>query len=84
MPKCELTGKKRYAANNVSHANNKTRKFQYPNVQAKRLWVPEEEKFVQVTLSTRALRSVTRTGLYSFIRKNGLSFKQFGLSGQGS
>ena len=83
MAKCQLTGKKRLVANNVSHANNKTKRVQKPNIQRKRLWVPEEGKFVRVKLSTRALRTVTRTGLYPFIRKNGLSFKEFGLTGTG-
>ncbi len=84
MPKCALTGKKRLLANNVSHSNNKTRKLQYPNVQSKRIWVPEEECFVRVNLSTRALRTVTRTGLYAYIKKNGLSFGEFGLAGKAS
>ena len=81
MAKCQLTGKRRLVGNNVSHANNKTKRVQLPNVQRKRIWVPEEGKFVRVRLSTRALRTVTRTGLYAFIRKNGLSYKAFGLTG---
>ncbi len=84
MAKCALTGKKRLIANNVSHANNKTRKLQYPNVQSKRVWVPEEETFVRLNLCTRALRTVTRTGLYAFIKKNGLTFREFGLTGKAS
>ena len=81
MAKCQLTGKKGLVGNTVSHANNKTKMKQMPNIQSKRIWVPEEEKFVHLHLSTRALRTVTRTGLYAFIRKNELSFKQFGLTG---
>ncbi len=81
MAKCQLTGKVRLVGNNVSHAHNKTKTVQKPNIQRKRIWVPEEQTFVRVKLSARALRTVTRTGLYSFIRKNGLTFKQFGLTG---
>jgi large subunit ribosomal protein L28 len=81
MAKCQLTGKRRLVGNNVSHAHNKTKRVQKPNIQSKRIWVPEESKFVRVKLSTRALRTVTRCGMYSFIRKNELTFKQFGLSG---
>ena len=81
MAKCQLTGKKRMVANNVSHAHNKTKRVQKPNIQRKRVWVPEEDTFVRLKLSTRALRTVTRIGLYSFIKKNGLSYKEFGLQG---
>ena len=81
MAKCQLTGKKRLVGNNVSHAHNKTKRVQKPNIQRKRIWVAEEEKYVRVKLSTRALRTVTRIGMYSFIRKNSLTFKQFGLTG---
>ncbi len=81
MAKCQLTGKRRLVGNNVSHAHNKSKMVQKPNIQRKRIWVPEEQTFVRVKLSTRALRTVTRIGLYSFIRKNDLNFKQFGLTG---
>ncbi|MFT5435348.1 MAG: large subunit ribosomal protein L28 [Myxococcota bacterium] len=81
MAKCQLTGKHRLVGNNVSHANNKTKRVQNPNIQRKRIWVPEEDKFVRVKLSTRALRTVTKLGLYKFIGKNGLDFKKFGLQG---
>jgi large subunit ribosomal protein L28 len=81
MAKCQLTGKKRLVGNNVSHAHNKTKRVQNPNIQRKRIWVPEEQIFVRLKISTRALRTVTRLGMYAYIRKNGLTFKQFGLSG---
>ena len=78
---CMVTGKKPVTGNNVSHAHNKTKRVQKPNVQRKRIWVPEEQTFIRIKLSTRALRTVTKVGLYAYIRKNDLSFKQFGLSG---
>ncbi|HIA02790.1 MAG TPA: 50S ribosomal protein L28 [Myxococcales bacterium] len=81
MAKCQLTGKRRLVGNNVSHAHNKTKRVQKPNVQRKRIWVPEEQTFIRIKLSTRALRTVTKVGLYAYIRKNDLTFKQFGLSG---
>ena len=81
MAKCQLTGKVRLVGNNVSHAHNKTKRVQKPNIQRKRVWVPEAQTFVRLKLSTRALRTVTKVGLYAFIRKNGLSFKHFGLTG---
>ena len=81
MAKCQLTGKKRMVANSVSHAHNKTKRVQNPNIQRKRIWVPEENTFVRLKVSTRALRTVTRVGMYEFIRKNNLTFKEFGLQG---
>ena len=81
MAKCQLTGKRRLVGYHVSHAHNKTKRAQLPNVHRKRIWVPEEGKWVRVNLSTRALRTVTRMGLYSYIRKHGLSYKAFGLRG---
>ena len=81
MAKCQLTGKQRLVGMNVSHAHNRNKMVQKPNIQRKRIWVPEEDKYVRVKLSTRALRTVTKTGMYAFIRKNGLSFKEFGLVG---
>jgi large subunit ribosomal protein L28 len=81
MAKCQLSGKKRLVGNNVSHANNKTKRIQKPNIQRKRIWVPEEDKFVRLKVSARTLRTVTRIGLYTYIRKNGLTYKEFGLLG---
>ncbi len=84
MSTCQLTGKRGLRANRVSHANKKSGRIQLPNIQSKRIWVPEEGKFVRVSLSTRALRTVTRGGLYAFIRDGGLDFKTFGLEGPAS
>ncbi len=81
MAKCQLTGKRRLVGNNVSHAKNRTKMVQKPNIQSKRIWVPEETKFVRVKLSTRALRTVDKLGLYGFIRKKNLSYTDFGLTG---
>lgn len=81
MAKCQLTGKHRLVGNNVSHANNKTKRVQKANIQRKRLWVPEEGKYVRLDISVRAMRTVTRCGLYAFIQKNGLRYKDFGLTG---
>ena len=73
--RCSITGKKPLSGNNVSHAHNKTKRWQRPNVQKKRIYVPELGRFVRLKLSTRALRSVTRVGLLPYLRKNGLQLK---------
>lgn len=73
--RCSITGKGPLAGNNVSHANNKTRRRQLPNLQSKRIFVPELGRFVRIKLSTRALRTVDKKGLLSFLRSEGLSLK---------
>ncbi len=69
---CKLTGKRPLAGNNVSHAHNKTRRRQLPNLQRKRIYVPELDRFVRLRLTTRALRTVTRKGLLPYLRERGL------------
>lgn len=59
---CELTGKKPLTGNYVSHAHNKTKRRQLPNLKSKRIWIPEENKFITLKLSTRALRTLKKKG----------------------
>jgi large subunit ribosomal protein L28 len=73
--KCSITGKKPMAGNNVSHAHNKTRRQQLPNIQKKRIFVPELGRFVRLSISTRALRSISKVGLLNFLKKNDLKLK---------
>jgi len=63
MRVCEITGKSAYIANAVSHAHNRSKKRQQPNIQAKRIFVPETGGFVKLTLCTRAIRTVNKVGL---------------------
>ncbi len=72
---CRLTNKKPNFGNRVSHANNKTRMRQLPNLQFKRIFLPEEDRWVRVRLSTRALRTVSKKGLLAFLKDEGLSLK---------
>ena len=75
MRVCELTGKRRNVANNVSHAHNKTKKVQNPNLQWKRIFIPEEGKTIRMRLSTRAIRSINRMGLEAYCGKLGVDYK---------
>lgn len=59
---CQLTGKKPLTGNNVSHAHNKTKMRQLPNLRTKRIWVEEENRFVTLRISTRALRTLKKKG----------------------
>ena len=73
--RCQLTGKGPMAGNNVSHANNKTRRRQLPNLQMKRIFVPELNRWVRIKLSTRALRTLNKKGLMTFLKDEGLTLK---------
>ncbi|MCB0263549.1 MAG: 50S ribosomal protein L28 [Calditrichaeota bacterium] len=73
--KCKLTGKKPLVGNNVSHANNRTKRRQYPNLQNKRIFVEELDKFVRVRLSTKALKTVTHKGLMTYLREQNLQLQ---------
>ncbi len=63
------------AGNNVSHAHNKTRRRQLPNLQTKRIYVPELGRWLKIRLTARALRTVTKKGLMTFLADEGLSIK---------
>ncbi|MCB0480777.1 MAG: 50S ribosomal protein L28 [Flavobacteriales bacterium] len=60
---CQITGKKAMTGNNVSHANNKSkRKFQ-PNLQTKRFFVPSEDKWVTIKISANGIRTINKIGI---------------------
>ncbi len=76
MPRrCQITGKKSLSARNISHAHNVTNRWQAPNLQRKRIYVPELKRFVRLRVSTRALRTITKKGLLKFLRSRGLTLK---------
>ena len=73
--KCKLTGIGPMAGNNVSHAHNKTRRVQLPNLQWKRVYIPELDRTVRIRLTTRALRTIDKKGLLAYLRDQGLKLK---------
>ena len=73
--KCELTGKKPLVGNHVSHANNKVKRRQNPNLHTKRIYIPELEKYVKLKISNRALRTINKKGLLNFLKDEGLTLK---------
>ena len=73
--KCKITGRGPMTGNSVSHAQNHTKRRWLPNVQKRRIYVPEEDRWVRVRMSTRALRSITRKGLMPYLREQGLTLK---------
>ena len=60
---CQVTGKKPMVGNNVSHANNKTRRRFLPNLQYRRFWVESENRWVSMRLSQAGLRTIDRKGI---------------------
>jgi large subunit ribosomal protein L28 len=66
---CQVTGKKPMAGNNVSHAHNKTRRRFLPNLQTKRFWYPEENRFVKLCISVKGLRLIDKLGLNAVMKK---------------
>ena len=76
MPRrCALTGKGPKTGNNVSHAHNKTKRRQNPNLHRKRIFVPELGRTVRVRLSAHALRTITLMGLMPYLKKQGLTLR---------
>ena len=76
MAKCQLTGKKRLVGMNVSHAHNRNKTVQKPNIQKKRVYIPEEDRWVTLKLSTRALRTIDKLGLKTYARKLGVDLNK--------
>lgn len=64
-----MTGKRPVAGNNVSHSNRKTRRRFLPNLQKKRFFIPELEKWVTLKISMNALRSINKHGIYAYLQK---------------
>lgn len=60
---CQVTGKKPLAGHNVSHANNKTRRRFLPNLHTKRFWVPSENRFVRLRVSSQGMRIIDKKGI---------------------
>ncbi len=66
---CDITGKRARSGNNVSHANNRTKRKFYPNLQKKRFYLPEEGKWITLKVSTSALRTINKNGITAVLKK---------------
>ena len=66
---CELTGKKAMVGNNVSHANNRSRRRFEPNLQKKRFFIPELDKWVTLKIATSAMRTINKLGIFEYLKK---------------
>jgi large subunit ribosomal protein L28 len=64
MPRvCEVTGKRPMAGNNVSHANNRTRRRFIPNLQEHRFWLESENRYIKLRVSTKGMRTIDKHGI---------------------
>lgn len=60
---CQVTGKRPQSGNNVSHANNRTRRRFLPNLQNKRFWLESEKRWVRLRISTKGMRIIDKHGI---------------------
>lgn len=66
---CELTGKKAMVGNNVSHAVNKTKRKFHANLVKKRFYIPEEDRWVTLKVSTAALKNINKNGISAVLKE---------------
>ena len=66
---CEITGKRPHVGNKVSHANNKTKRRFYPNLQTKRFFIPEEDKWITLKVSTKAIKTINSKGITAVLKE---------------
>jgi large subunit ribosomal protein L28 len=71
MAKSDITGKRKLKAQNVSHSNIKTKRWQNVNIQTRRVWVPELKRFVTLNLTTRDMRTIDKIGVVEYARRHG-------------
>jgi len=72
---CQVTGKSPMTGNNISHANNKTKRRFLPNLQRRRFWVESENRWVSLRLTNAALRTIDKNGIDAVlveVRANGV------------
>lgn len=72
MAKSDITGKRKLSAQNVSHSNIKTKRWQHVNIQTRRVWIPEQGRFVTLKLTTRDMRTIDKIGLLAYAKRHGV------------
>lgn len=66
---CQVTGKRPVTGNSVSHSNIKTKRWFLPNLQHKRFFLAEEDKWVTLKLSSEGIRTINKRGLYTVVKE---------------
>lgn len=73
--KCQISGACRQHGHRVSHAKNRRKHVFKANVQSKRIYIPEEKRYIKLKLSTRMIRVIDKLGLTGTLKKYGLRLK---------
>lgn len=66
---CQVTGKRPITGNKVSHSNIKTKRRFLPNLQTKRFFLAEEDRWITLKLSSEAIRTINKNGLYNVVKE---------------
>ncbi len=66
---CQITNKRPRVGNNVSHANNKTKRNFLPNLQSRRFWIDSENRWIRLRVSTKGLRIIDKYGIDTIFSK---------------
>lgn len=66
---CQVSGKRPRVGNNVSHANNKTKRKFRPNLHKKRFYLPEEDRWITLKVSSKALRTINKNGITAVLKE---------------
>lgn len=68
--RCPITGKHPMVGQNVSHANNKTKRRYLPNLQYKRFWLESEKRFIRLRITTRGMRIIDKYGIEAVLKEH--------------
>jgi large subunit ribosomal protein L28 len=74
--KCQITGKKANNGMAVSHSHRRTKKLQEVNLQWKRIWWPEGNRFVRLRLSTKAIKTIEKNGIDAMAKAAGINLNK--------
>jgi len=66
---CDLTGKRPVSGNSVSHSHVKTKRKFYPNLQKKKFFIPELDKWITLKITTKAIRTINKKGIYTYLKE---------------
>ena len=66
---CQVTGKRPMSGNHVSHAHNVNKRRFLPNLHKKRFWVPDENRWITLTVSTRGMKTISKKGIDTVLRE---------------
>ncbi|KOH45879.1 50S ribosomal protein L28 [Sunxiuqinia dokdonensis] len=66
---CQVTGKKMMVGNNVSHSKRRTKRRFYPNLFKKKFYLPEEDRWISLTVSAAGIRTINKRGLTAALKE---------------